>query len=153
MKKLKKQLALTLSALILVIAITPIVATATDKYSYALVIPRVQQLTHTPYTLYRNTNQTSNKWGVKLTHSNEHTAGHPDGSAKTGTTFWLGVDNPNGINPVGSKKVVATEGSLFYTKTEAFSNASLENVYLYASDNAATNASYDVEGYWYAFTS
>lgn len=153
-KKIKniKILSLLLTILLTIMAITPLVATATDKYYYDIDIPKLQGLTHTSYTLYRNTNSKTNKWAVKLSYSNEHTKDHSDGSAKTATTFWLGVNNPNGINPAGSSKVTVTEGA-GYKKSDAFSNASLKNVYLYASDNHATNAAYDVDGYWYAFTS
>lgn len=151
--KSKKIKVLVFALFIIMLLSSSLTAYATDKYSYSLDIPKVQGLTHTTYTLYRNTNNTQNKWGVKLTYSNEHTKDHPDGSANTATTFWLGVDNPNGVNPMGSAKVVVTENSLFYTKSNAYAQASLKNVYLYASDNAATNAAYDVEGKWYAFTS
>lgn len=137
--------------LVAVMTVVPFAASAANPY-YSFSIPAKGNLTKTTYMLYRGTNNPDNKWGVKMTHSNERTANHPDGSAKTVTKFWLGVNNPNGINPLGSTKVNVTEGALTYTKTVAYRNASLENVYLYAADNSSTNSSYQAEGYWYAYT-
>ncbi len=151
-KQLKQVISCALVCLVAVLSVSPLVATATDNYSYKLDIQRDGKYSHTSYMLYRNTNVKTNKWGVKLTHSNEPTKGHHDGSENTATRFWLGVNNPNGTNPEGSKKVNVKEGALTYTKTDAYANASLKNVYLYASDNSSTNVQYNVEGYWYAYT-
>ena len=148
--KNKKFKILVLTLFLIMLLSSSLTAYATDKYSYSLDIPKVQGLTHTTYTLYRGTNNVENKCGVKLTYSNEHTKDHPDGSANTATTFWLGVDNPDGVNPTGSAKVNVNENAISYTKSNAYSRASLKNVYLYARDNAAKNAAYDIDGYWYA---
>lgn len=79
--KMIKSVSLLTILLVAVMAIAPFAANAANPF-YSFNIPTKGNLTKTSYTLYRNTNNPDNKWGVKMTHSNEHTADHPDGSAQ-----------------------------------------------------------------------
>ncbi len=70
-----------------------------------------------------------------------------DPSVKTKTTFWLGIYNPNGINPLGSQKQIVLEDSGWHYYS-AYAAASKKEVYLYASDNGTKNKLYSVSGKW-----
>lgn len=94
----------------------------------------------------RNTSNVHNAWSVRLDSSTE--AGHQ----YTMTVMYLGVDNPNGYNLVGSTKRIIKEGSgtNYYS---AYKNASNKYVYIYAHDNNDGKAdSYDIGGYWNSAT-
>lgn len=95
----------------------------------------------------RDTNKVSDAWAVKLKYSDEHTSAHPDGSGKTRTYFWLGIYNPSGTNPAGSKEcLVLEDGGMYYNK--AYDSANGKKVAMYGKDNSTTNKRYGVEGIW-----
>lgn len=96
----------------------------------------------------RSTSDVNNAWKVKLTSSNEPTKAHPDGSAKTATKFYLGINNHSvKKNEVGSIQYNVLEGdeAKYYA---AYQKASPADVYLYGRDNNVTNHVYAVSGVW-----
>lgn len=82
-----------------------------------------------------------------MSYSDEHTSAHLDGSGKTVTLFWLGIDNPKGTNPAGSARyAVLEDGGMYYNK--AYDSANGKKVAMYGKDNSTTNKRYGVEGIW-----
>lgn len=152
-KKRKALIAILVSLLLLLsltVSLTPIIskAAAAATVSFSFDISGKQALTKTPSYQYRNATSVSNAWAVRLDYSNEPTVAHPDGSGKTATTFWLGIYNPKGTNPLGSKKYNVTEGGAYFDYFPAYEAASKKYVYLYACDNNYRLESYSASGKW-----
>ncbi len=157
MVKNRKSLTAILVSLLLLLALTvsltPIISNAaatevSETVEFDFDIPEGQQIKRTKNYEKRNTTSVKNAWAVKLDYSDEPTLAHPYGGGNTKTTFWLGIYNPNGINPLGSKKYNVSEGKDKFDYLTALAKASNKNVYLYACDNDNRSISYSVSGRW-----
>ena len=143
-KKLIKKLSVLFVMLILTVTVlsaTAASAAATNR-NFNFDIPAGGELCHSKYSYYRNTSSVQNGWGLNFEYSSER-ANYPH----TATKFWLGIDNPDGINPLGSQKFTVTEASGWHSYP-AYNKANRENVFLYASDNLNTNKEYSTSGQW-----
>lgn len=144
-KRLVKKLSILFVMLILSVTVlsTTAASAATAKIRiFNFDIPAKGELCHSKYSYYRNTDSVLDGWGLDFKYSDE-------GSVDTNTTFWLGIDNPNGINPVGSKKFVVLESKAAGMRSySAYNAANREYVFLYASDNWTKNELYTISGEW-----
>ena len=143
--KFLKQLVSLFAVLLLFVTITgSITATAgyADREEFTFDMPANQGLVHTRNSYLRNTDKINQAWSVSMTYSNEGVSQY-----NTRTLFWLGIDNPNGVNPMGSGKISVLEGS-GYNYADANNKASYKYVFLYASDNAKTQKVYSCRGFW-----
>lgn len=146
---LTKKLSIVIAMLVMLLSITPMASMAQSssytKFSFDILADG-ELVRGTAFRL-RDTNKVSDAWAVNMSYSDEHTSAHPDGSGKTKTLFWLGIYNPNGTNPAGSKKVLVLEdGGTYYNK--AYDSANGKKVAMYGKDNSSTNKRYGVEGKW-----
>lgn len=146
---LTKKLSIVIAMLVMLLSITPIASMAKSssypKFSFDILADG-ELVRGTAFRL-RDTNKVSDAWAVKLKYSDEHTSAHPDGSGKTRTYFWLGIYNPSGTNPAGSKEcLVLEDGGMYYNK--AYDSANGKKVAMYGKDNSTTNKRYGVEGIW-----
>ena len=144
-KKLIKKLSILFVMLILSVTVLSTTAasaaTATIR-KFNFDIPAKGALCHSKYSYKRNTDSTLDGWGLDFKFSDE-------GSGNSRTTFWLGIDNPDGINPMGSKKFVVTESlTAGMHSYSAYNAANREYVFLYASDNWEYNEQYTASGEW-----
>lgn len=144
-KKLIKKLGILFVMLIMSVTVlsTTIASAATaPTVSFSFAIPELGALTKTTQSYKRNTDTVNDAWAITFETSNE-----PALLSKTKSTFWLGVNNPSGVNPMGSKKYIVKEGSGWENLT-ALPAASQKYVLLYASDNGTTNDEYSAGGRW-----
>lgn len=124
-KKLIKKLSVLFVMLILTVTVlsaTAASAAATNR-NFNFDIPAGGELCHSKYSYYRNTSSVQNGWGLNFEYSSER-ANYPH----TATKFWLGIDNPDGINPLGSQKFTVTEASGWHSYP-AYNKANRENVF------------------------
>lgn len=140
--KLLKQLVSLFAVLLLFVTITGSVTASAGTEDFSFDIPSSQGLVHTRNSYIRNTGKINQAWSVRMDYSDEGVSQY-----NTRTLFWLGIDNPNGINPLGSKKISVLENS-GYNYCSANEDASYKYVYLYASDNAKAQNAYSCSGKW-----
>ncbi|MDE5996488.1 MAG: DUF2712 domain-containing protein [Eubacterium sp.] len=144
-KKLVKKLSTLFVMLILSVTVlsTTAASAATAKIRvFNFDIPAKGELCHSKYSYYRNTDSVLDGWGIILKYSDE-----PYYTGITVTKFWLGIDNPNGTNPMGSQKFNVAEGTGWHSYS-AYNEANRKNVFLYASDNSQSNDKYSTSGQW-----
>lgn len=144
----QKSLFKKLSALILVFAVFVVSASAissnaaSSPHSFCFQIVANGKVSKEPTKRLRSTHDQNNAWMVQMDTSTES----PNGTT-TITKFHLGVDNPNGINPMGSESYIVRLKFGEY-RFPAYANASGKYVYLYGKDNYSTNHAYTVSGIW-----
>lgn len=97
--KFLKQLVLLFAVLLLFVTLTGSITGLAVNKPFGFDIPKNGGLTHTTDSYKRNTSQPNNAWMVQFDYSDEGISQY-----NTRTLFWLGIDNPNGINPMGSEK-------------------------------------------------
>lgn len=141
--KFLKQLVSLFAVLLLFVTLTGSITGLAVNKPFGFDIPKNGGLTHTTDSYKRNTSQPNNAWMVQFDYSDEGISQY-----NTRTLFWLGIDNPNGINPMGSEKksVLEKSGPKYFG---AKSEASNKYVYLYASDNTDKQKAYTASGYWH----
>lgn len=98
-----------------------------------------QGFSHDANKQYRSTNDVNDAWKVNFKKTSE--------TEDNLTSFHLGIYNPDGTNPTGSKKYVVEVGSGAHYYP-AYQRASDQHVYLYARNNSQTEEIYTVSGYW-----
>ena len=143
-KKLIKRLGILFLLLIMsftILSATAVSAAVPTEFSFRFDIPADGDLCRTGYSCLRATNSIKDAWGVDYDYGTESL------KVRTYATFWLGIHNPNGINPLGSKKYNIKEGTDWHY-LPAYAAASREYVYLYASDNSTSNDKYSAQGDW-----
>lgn len=140
--KFIKQLVSLFAVLLLFVTITGSITATAGTEDFTFDIPTNCGLVHTRNSYLRNTDKINRAWSVKMDYSNEGIS-----ELNTRTTFWLGIDNPNGVNPMGSGKMSVLEGS-GYNYADANNDASYRYVFLYASDSAPTQKPYSCNGKW-----
>lgn len=146
---LTKKLSIVIAMLVMLLSITPIASMAKSssytKFSFDILADG-ELVRGTAFRL-RDTNKVSDAWAVNMSYSDEHTSAHLDGSGKTVTLFWLGIDNPKGTNPAGSARYAVLEDDGTYYR-KAYDSANGKKVAMYGKDNSTTNKRYGVGGKW-----
>ncbi len=145
-KSLFKKLAVSIMLLVVMVSSTAALSSYAyfdNNISYNFRIVPGGKVSKFEYDEYRQTTNTNNSWKVEMTYSTESTSG-----AKTYTMFHLGVNNPNGINPMGSDSYyVQLDAGPYYRP--AYTAASQKYVFLYGKDNMKSlDYYYTVTGYW-----
>ncbi len=140
-KQLIKRMSILFVLLIMFVTILSATTASAFVKPFELDIPANGDLCRTSNRYLRDTSTIQDAWEIKFVYSDE------DPSVKTKTTFWLGIYNPNGINPLGSQKQIVLEDSGWHYYS-AYAAASKKEVYLYASDNGTKNKLYSVSGKW-----
>lgn len=145
--KLLKHSAIWAIALVIFTAVTAqlsVIAATDNNINFSFEIMAGMEPNHDKNGQRRSTSDVNNAWKVKLISSNEPTKAHPDGSAKTATKFYLGINNHSvKKNEVGSIQYNVLEGdeAKYYA---AYQKASPADVYLYGRDNNVTNHVYAI---------
>lgn len=149
--KLLKHSAIWAIALVIFTAVTAqlsVVAAVDNNIDFTFEIRAEMVPNYDKNEQRRSTKDVNNAWKVKMETSSEPTKGHPDGSAKTVTKFYLGIiRSGNQHNDVGSIQYEIKEGDAA-KYFAAYQKASPADVYLYGRDNNKTNHSYGVTGVW-----